>query len=120
MPRRTPGTLLPLETDVLDTALALSRSGQRFFHGFALAQSLRERDGARSLTAHGTLYKALGRLEGFGLLTSQWEDAAAVDGRPRRRLYELSPAGARAAASVRSVPAERSAATRHRSIRDPA
>ena len=97
MPRRKPGTLLPLETEILDAALALRRAGHVTFHGFGLAQSMRERSGSRSLTAHGTLYKALGRLEELGLLTSRWEDAAAAEGRPRRRLYELTGAGAQAA-----------------------
>jgi DNA-binding PadR family transcriptional regulator len=73
------------------------RSGQATFHGFGLAQTMREQSGARSLTAHGTLYKALSRLEEFGFLTSRWEDAGAVDGRPRRRLYELTRQGARVA-----------------------
>ena len=58
---------------------------------------MREQRGSRSLTAHGTLYKALGRLEEFGLLASRWEDAAAAEGRPRRRLYELTGQGAQAA-----------------------
>ena len=33
---------------------------------------MREQSGSRALTAHGTLYKALGRLEERGLLTSAW------------------------------------------------
>ena len=78
-------------------ALSLLRSGQATFHGFGLAQTMREQSGSRSLTAHGTLYKALGRLEEFGLLASRWEDAAAVEGRPRRRLYELTGQGAQVA-----------------------
>jgi PadR family transcriptional regulator len=94
--RRKPGTLLPLETEILDVALSLLRSGQASFHGFGLAQTMREQSGSRSLTAHGTLYKALSRLEEFGLLTSRWEEAAA-EGRPRRRLYELTGQGARVA-----------------------
>jgi PadR family transcriptional regulator PadR len=94
MPRRKPGTLLPLETEILEVALSMLRSGHATFHGFGLAQAMRERSGSRSLTAHGTLYKALGRLEEFGLLTSRWEDVAAVEGRPRRRLYELTSRGA--------------------------
>ena len=49
------------------------------------------------MTAHGTLYKALSRLEDLDLLTSRWEDAAAVEGRPRRRLYELTSRGAHVA-----------------------
>jgi PadR family transcriptional regulator, regulatory protein PadR len=97
MPRRKPGTLLPLETEILEAALSMLRHGQATFHGFALAQRIRAEGGSRSLTAHGTLYKALGRLEEFGLLTSQWEDGAAAEGRPRRRLYELTKQGAEVA-----------------------
>jgi PadR family transcriptional regulator PadR len=97
MPRRKPGTLLPLETEILAVALAMLRSGQATFHGFGLAQSMRKQSGSRSLTGHGTLYKALSRLEEFGLLTSRWEDASAAEGRPRRRLYELTGQGAHVA-----------------------
>ena len=94
MSRRKPGTLVPLETEILEVAALMLRSGSTTFHGFGLARSMRERGGSRSLTAHGTLYKALGRLEEFGLLASRWDDGPAVDGRPRRRLYELTGAGA--------------------------
>jgi DNA-binding PadR family transcriptional regulator len=97
MARRRPGTLLSLETEILGLALALRRSGHPMFHGFGLAQAMREQRGSRALTGHGTLYKALGRLEEFGLLASHWEDPAAAEGRPRRRLYELTAEGARAA-----------------------
>ena len=102
VPRRKPGALLPLETEILGAALALRRSGDAVFHGFGLAHAMREQRGSRSLTAHGTLYKALGRLEEFGLLASRWEDAATAEGRPRRRLYELTGEGARAAERVRT------------------
>ncbi len=97
MSRRKPGTLVPLETEILATALQLLRAGQPTFHGFGLAQAMREQRGSRSLTAHGTLYKALGRLEEFGLLSSRWEDVPAVEGRPRRRLYALTGEGAEVA-----------------------
>ena len=97
MPRRKPGTLLPLEAEILAAALSLVRSGHATFHGFGLAQAMREQRGSRALTGHGTLYKALARLEEFGLLTSRWEDATAAEGRPRRRLYELTGRGARVA-----------------------
>ena len=97
MPRRKPGTLLPLETEILEAALATQRSGDAAFHGFGLAHTLRQQSGSRSLTGHGTLYKALGRLEERGLLASRWEEAAAAEGRPRRRLYELTGQGAEAA-----------------------
>ena len=43
----------------------------------------------------GTVYPALRRLEGAGLLRSGWEDAelARAQGRPRRRTYALSSSG---------------------------
>jgi DNA-binding PadR family transcriptional regulator len=94
--RRKPGTLLPLEAEILSAAVSLRGS----FHGFGHAQTMREQNGSRSLTAHGTLYKALSRLEEFGLLTSRWEDAAAAEGRPRRRLYDVTGEGARAARRI--------------------
>lgn len=97
MPRRTPGSLLPLELQILELALALARSGQVTFHGFGLAQTMQAHTGSRSLTAHGTLYKALSRLEDAGLLASRWDDAApAIEGRPRRRLYAVTGLGAQA------------------------
>jgi PadR family transcriptional regulator, regulatory protein PadR len=99
--RRKPGTLLPLETEILEAALSMLRAGHASFHGFGLAQTMREHSGSGALTAHGTLYKAFSRLEEFGMLTSRWEDAAAAaEGRPRRRLYELTAEGARAGERV--------------------
>jgi DNA-binding PadR family transcriptional regulator len=105
MPRRKPGTLLALETEILEIALSMRRSGHASFHGFGLAHAMREHSGSRALTGHGTLYKALGRLEEFGLLTSHWEEATAAEGRPRRRLYELTGQGARAAEQALAEPA---------------
>jgi PadR family transcriptional regulator, regulatory protein PadR len=102
MPPRKPGTLLPLETEILEAALSIARSGETTFHGFGLAQTMREQTGSRSLTGHGTLYKALARLEEFGLLASRWEDPAAAEGRPRRRLYELTGQGVRVAEQARA------------------
>jgi PadR family transcriptional regulator, regulatory protein PadR len=99
--RRKTGALLPLESEILEAALSLRRAGHATFHGFGLAQSMREQRGSRALTAHGTLYKALGRLEEFGLLTSRWEEAQATEGRPRRRLYALTGEGARVAERTR-------------------
>ena len=45
----------------------------------------------------GTIYPALRRLEALRLVTSGWEqdDNARTEGRPRRRYYELTPAGRR-------------------------
>jgi PadR family transcriptional regulator, regulatory protein PadR len=110
--RRKAGTLLPLELSVLEAAIDLRRRGEDEFHGFAVAKEIRERDEARTLTAHGTLYKALERMQRMGLLESRWEDpeAAAVEGRPRRRLYRITGLGEQALAvseAVRRAPAIR-------------
>jgi PadR family transcriptional regulator, regulatory protein PadR len=120
MSRRKPGTLLPLETEILGVALSMLRSGQATFHGFGLAQTMREQSGSRGLTGHGTLYKALSRLEAFGLLTSRWEDGAAAEGRPRRRLYELTGQGAQVAKEALSDQAGQATGRRPRIASEPA
>ena len=120
MPRRKPGTLLPLETEIITVALTLLRSEQPVFHGFALAQTMREQAGSRALTGHGTLYKALGRLEDLGLLSSRWEDAGAAEGRPRRRLYELTGQGARVAEQALAAHVGQSPARSPRIASEPA
>jgi PadR family transcriptional regulator, regulatory protein PadR len=120
MPRRKPGTLLPLETEILEAALSMLRCGHSTFHGFALAQLIRAGRGSRSLTAHGTLYKALGRLEEFGLLTSRWEDAATAEGRPRRRLYELTRHGVEVAERALAENAEHGVGRPRRVVPGPA
>jgi PadR family transcriptional regulator PadR len=96
--RRREGVLVPLEVAILGAGLSVRSTGEPEFHGFQLARDLRDRDGARGLTAHGTLYKALDRMERAGLLQSRWEDpdVAAEQGRPRRRLYRVTAAGQRA------------------------
>ena len=96
------------------------RSGHATFHGFGLAQTMREQGASRGLTGHGTLYKALGRLEDFGLLTSRWEDAGAAEGRPRRRLYELTGEGAHVAGKAVSKKAERATGRSPRVASEPA
>lgn len=94
--RRKPGVLLPIEEAILDAALRFQLDGTGEFHGYAIAKQLTAHGDTRKLTSHGTLYKALDRLEAAGLVESRWEepaDAAAQD-RPRRRLYTLTGAGA--------------------------
>jgi DNA-binding PadR family transcriptional regulator len=120
MPRRKPGTLLPLETEILGVALSMLREGEATFHGFGLAQMMREQTGSRALTAHGTLYKALSRLEEFGLLTSRWEETPAAEGRPRRRLYELTGRGTRVAEQALADDADQAAAHAPRVASEPA
>ena len=107
---------MPLEVQVLDAALALQAHGEREFHGYQLASAIRERAESRSLTAHGTLYKALDRMRIAGLLTSRWEDPeiAAAAQRPLRRLYSVTPAGDAALAHARALAAASVAAVRSR------
>jgi len=96
--RRKPGELLPIEASILAAGIDLRKRGTREFYGFLIAKGIKQREGARLLTAYGTLYKALDRLQRVGLLKSRWEDplVAADEKRPRRRLYELTALGERA------------------------
>ncbi len=93
--RRKPGQLLDLEVGILSVMVHAPGSTDAEVHGFALAQRLADQSGSRRLTGHGTLYKALGRLEDAGLLESRWEDPeqAEAEGRPRRRLYRVTTEG---------------------------
>jgi len=94
--------LIQIEIDLLDAAMVLRRHGLREFHGFLMGKALEEAGRARSVIGHGTLYKALYRLEERGYLESRWEDTSSA-GRtrgPRRRLYEVTAAGQRALAAA--------------------
>ena len=64
----------------------------------------------------GTIYPALARLEEAGWLVSRWEAVdPAEEGRPRRRLYELTPDGCELAlAALGSVGVELDPRTRRR------
>lgn len=61
----------------------------------------------------GTIHPILARLEGLGWLESSWEDIdPRVEGRPARRYYRLSAAGADSArAALARVPQRRTRAT---------
>ena len=102
--RRKPGALLPLEVAICEAALRLARRGAREFHGYQLAKAIAEADEARLLTAYGTLYRALSRLEAMGLLRSRKEDPLipAREGRPGRRLYTLTALAATALEKARN------------------
>lgn len=100
MPRRRPGSLLPLEVSILTACLDAGAAGS---HGFALAKAIADAGDSRALTATGTMYRALHRLDASGLVESSWEDPleAADAGRPRRRNYRITGAGASALAKAR-------------------
>ena len=114
--RRKPGSVLPLEAAILAVLARLRRRDAPGAHGYEIAQRLREVSDSRRLTAYGTLYRALARLERMGLVASQWEDPAdaAKDARPARRFYTLTAGGiearARCAAETRAALRRREAA----------
>jgi DNA-binding PadR family transcriptional regulator len=76
------------------TALVLRAVAAGYHYGFDVMEAC--------ALPSGTVYPALRRLEKAGLLASRWEKAAAAhaDGRPRRRMYELTRAGAGALAEA--------------------
>jgi PadR family transcriptional regulator PadR len=76
--------------------LAVLEGGPR--HGYAVIEALRQVTAGRLDLPTGTIYPALRRLEGAGLITGSW---SVVAGR-RRRDYRLTPAGARALSGKRS------------------
>jgi PadR family transcriptional regulator PadR len=96
-----------LERSILEAAMSLRSMGVAEPHGFLLARTIGDVTGQRQLTAYGTLYKALDRLERAGLLESHWEDPnfAATEARPRRRLYRVTTAGEAALADARRADA---------------
>src|SRR5712692_5021356 len=103
--RRKPGTLVPLERAICEAAADLRRRGTDEFHGYEIARTIGNAAAGRLLTAYGTLYRALARLEKMGLLTSRWEDPAipARENRPGRRLYTLTAPGEAALEAARSA-----------------
>jgi PadR family transcriptional regulator PadR len=107
--RRKPGTLVPLETAICRSAGVMRRRGTTEFHGYDLARHLADETSRRFLTAYGTLYRALARLEQMGLLRSRREDPeiAARENRPIRRLYTLTALGEKAAAQAAATATER-------------
>ena len=100
--RRKQGELIPLEISILRAGLEMHHAGMANFHGYMLSREMKDREHAGHLAAHGTLYKALERLENAGMVASEWEDplVAARESRPRRRLYRVMAAGRAALASI--------------------
>ena len=72
--------------------LVLSVVADGAAHGYAIVDDIRRRSGGEFDLPEGTVYPALYRLEGAGLLTSVWH----VVGARRRRVYRLTPAGRKA------------------------
>lgn len=79
-----------------------------------MARTIAKAGDSRELTATGTMYRALHRLDAAGLLDSWWEDPddAADAGRPRRRSYRVTGAGITALAKARDETTDAVAFTR--------
>jgi len=118
--RRKAGALVPLEEAICFAAMNLRRRRVDEFHGYELAKQLAEDEKRRLLTAYGTLYRALSRLEDMGLLESRREEPeiAARENRPGRRLYRLTGMGV---ATIRELAAAgRQSRVRRRRAEQPA
>lgn len=76
--------------------LAALEGGPR--HGYAVIETLRASSGGRLDLPTGTIYPALRRLEGAGLIAGEW---SVVGGRQRRE-YRLTPSGVHALAGERA------------------
>lgn len=115
--RRKADQLIPIELSVLEAAVALQKRGTKAFHGYSLAKVIKTETDSRLLTAHGTLYRVLHRLERAGLIEAFWEDPgdAEKEGRPRRRLYRLTALSEIALARAR---AEQRSARKLRSLKE--
>ena len=88
---QTPGPLTLVEFEIL---LSLA-SGE--MHGYAVLQDIdRRTDGALNLRP-GTLYRAMNRLLGTGLIV-EMADAARGKEDPRRRTYKMTAEGRKVAA----------------------
>jgi len=104
--RRKAGTFTKIEQSILIALADLTGAQPPGAHGFLIASRLSAEGRAKRLAAHGTLYRALDRLERWGQVVSRWEDpdVAVAANRPRRRLYQLTAAGV---ATVERAAAER-------------
>ena len=71
-------------------SLILAVLREQPLHGYAVIQELKRRSHGELALPEGTVYPALHRLEGAGLLDSDWSD-----GGRRRRVYRLTARGQR-------------------------
>jgi len=89
---KSPESFLPLTPVAFEILLAVAE-GER--HGYDVMLEIERRTGGRISPNPGTLYRALDRLVGEGLLTS----AARSVGGESRRVFSLSPLGRAVAAA---------------------
>jgi DNA-binding PadR family transcriptional regulator len=68
--------------------LAILRDGE--LYGYQIAQRIRERSDGAFAPSEGSLYPTLHRLEADGALVATWREG---ERGPRRRWYQITPAG---------------------------
>ena len=89
--KEDPRAHLPLTPAVFHILLALAE-GQK--HGYGVIVDVRERTAGEIRLGTGTLYTAIKRLLGQGLIEeAEVTGNAATDGDERRRYYQLRPLG---------------------------
>ena len=88
--RKTADDHIPLTPRTFHILLALVDGAE---HGYAIMKEVEARSGGRVRIGPGTLYEAINRLVGLGLLTEVEGDAEAHNDRRRRRFYELTALG---------------------------
>jgi PadR family transcriptional regulator, regulatory protein PadR len=79
--------------------LLLSVVRARPVHGYEIIVALKESSGGEFDMPEGTVYPSLHRLEGEGLLASEWDDRGAR----RRRVYRLTAKGLTALTAERAA-----------------
>jgi len=84
------GRHLPLSPHQFQILLALV-DGER--HGYGIILEIAERTGGAMRPGTGTLYTALARLVGDGLIAESARRPPAADDDDRRRYYKLAPLG---------------------------
>jgi len=83
---RVRGQLLKGTTPLL--ILSVLRDGE--LYGYEIAQRIRDKSGGAFSPGEGSLYPALHSLESEGALQAKWGES---DKGPRRRYYQITPAG---------------------------
>lgn len=103
---RTPESFLPLTPVAFEILLSLAEAPR---HGYDVLLAIERRTAGRMEPNPGTLYRALDRLVGQGLL--QTFERSGTAGEPRR-FFRLSPLGSRVAAAEAARLADQVSAAR--------
>jgi len=89
-----PADLLPLPSHVFQILLSLF---EHPLHGYALLKDIERRTGGETALGTSTLYAALRRMLGLGLIAETGPPPGTASHDARRRYYRATPLGRRAA-----------------------